>query len=141
MSTPSGAVSSSPPALSGGGLPSTSPPSGDVYLPTSIPIFSCVRSVASISVPVCSTKWSPFSNLLNIPIVSTPVPPKTGKARVHTSSECFRLLKEKEEKKIQLAYEKEKRKQEREQKKKEKEEKQKKMAAEKARKAVARTRG
>ena len=45
-------------------------------------------------------------------------------------------MKEKEEKKIQVAYEKEKRKQEREQKRKEKEEEQKKKAAEKARKAA-----
>ena len=45
-------------------------------------------------------------------------------------------MKEKEEKKIQFAYEKEKRKQEREQKKKEKEEQQKKKATERARKAA-----
>ena len=83
-----------------------------------------------------STKRSPLSNLLKIPVVSTPVLPKTGKASVLTSTECLRLMKEKEEKKIQLAQEKEKRKEEREQKKKEKEEEQKKKAAEKARKAA-----
>ena len=61
--------------------------------------------------------------------------PKTGKARVLTSSECLRLMKEKEEKKIQVAYEKEKRKQEREQKKKEEGE-QKKKAAERVHKVA-----
>ena len=142
MCTLSGAVLLSTSALSGGVPPSTSSPSGGVSPSMSTPISSSVShgslssSVASTSAPARSTKRSPFSDLLNIPFVSTPVLPKTGKACVLTNSECLRLMKEKEEKKIQFAYEKEKRKQEREQKKKEKEEEQKKKATERARKAA-----
>ena len=44
-----------------------------------------------------SAKRSPLSDLLNLPKVTTPVATKTGKARVLTSSECLRLLREKEE--------------------------------------------
>ena len=58
--------------------------------------------MASTSAPARSTKRSPFSDLLNIPFVSTPVLPKTGKACVLTSSEYLRLMKEKEEKKFSL---------------------------------------
>ena len=140
-STPSGGVPLSMSTPSGGVPPSTSSPSGGVPPSMSTPISSSVSrsslssSVASTSAPARSTKRSPFSDLLNILFVSTPVLPKTGKARVLTSSECLRLMKEKEEKKIQFAYEKEKRKQEREQKKKEKEEEQKKKATERAHKA------
>ena len=48
--------------------------------------------------------------------------PKTGRARALTSSECLRLLKEKEDQKRQVAEEKEMRKLERELKKKQREE-------------------
>ena len=61
------------------------------------------------------TNHSPFSDLLNIqPLTSTPKTPKTGKARVLTSSECLQLLKEKENQKQKVAAEKERRKLERE---------------------------
>lgn len=63
---------------------------------------------------------------------------KTGKARVLTSSECLRILLEKEEEKKKVAQEKERRKQERELKKKQKEEEQKRKAEEKVRKAAER---
>ena len=56
---------------------------------------------------------------------------KTGKARVLTSSECLRILLEKEEEKKKVAQEKETRRQERELKKKQKEEEQKRKAEEK----------
>ena len=83
---------------------------------------------------------SPFSDLLNLP----PRPsvnaktPKTGRARVLTSSECQRLLLEKKEEKKKVAQEKERRKQERELSKKQKEEEQKHKAEEKAHKAAER---
>ena len=101
-SAPSGAIPPSMSAPSGGVPPSTSSPSGGVPPSMSTPISSSVShgslssSVASTSAPARSTKRSPFSDLLNIPFVSTPVLPKTGKARVLTSSECLRLMKEKE---------------------------------------------
>ena len=63
---------------------------------------------------------------------------KTGKARVLTSSECLRILLEKEEEKKKVAQEKERHKQERELKKKQKEEEQKRKAEEKVRKAAER---
>ena len=82
------------------------------------------------------TKRSPFSDLLNIPpLTSTPKTPKTGKARVLTSSECLQLLKEKENQKQKVAAEKERRKLERELRKKQREDEQKRKADEKARKA------
>lgn len=58
------------------------------------------------------------TNLLNLPTPSTPVMLKTGRARVLTSSECLKLMKDKEETKQQVATEKEKeeRKKERERK-------------------------
>ena len=63
-----------------------------------------------------STNRSPLSNLLNLPMApgANKPQPKTGRARVFTSSECLRLLKEKEEKKRQVAIEKEQQKKERE---------------------------
>ena len=98
------------------------------------------RSDASLSVtPTNLSKdagRSPFSDLLNLPkSASTPKSTKTGRARVLTSSECLRLLREKEEQKQQVALEKGKRKLEREAKKKQKEEEQKRKANEKIRKA------
>ena len=83
---------------------------------------------------------SPFSDLLNLsprPSVNAKTP-KTGRARVLTSSECQRLLLEKKEEKKKVAQEKEKRKQERELRKKQKEEEQKHKAEEKAHKAAER---
>ena len=62
-----------------------------------------------------------LSDLLNLPTVTTPVATKTGKAHVLTSSECLRSLKEKEDKKREIAEEKERQKQERELKKQQKE--------------------
>ena len=96
------------------------------------------KSSASKSSLTGSAKRSPLSDLLNLPIVTTPAAPKTGKARVLTSSECLRLLKEKEEKKRQVAEEKERRKQERELKKQQKEAEQKRRAEEKARRLTER---
>ena len=94
------------------------------------------RSDASLSVTPTNLSTdagrSPFSDLLNLPkSASTPKSTKTGRARVLTSSECLRLLREKEEQKQQVALEKE----EREAKKKKKEEEQKRKANEKIRKA------
>ena len=86
---------------------------------------------------VAKTGRSPLSDLLNLPVQSTK-PAKTGKARVLTSSECLRLLLEKEEEKKRVAQEKEKRKRERELKKKQKEEEQKRKAEEKVRKTAER---
>ena len=96
------------------------------------------KSSASKSSLTGSAKRSPLSDLLNLPTVTTPAAPKTGKARVLTSSECLRLLKEKEEKKRQVAEEKERRKQERELKKQQKEAEQKRKAEEKARRLTER---
>ena len=85
------------------------------------------------------TKRSPFSDLLNIPpLTSTPKTPKTGKAHVLTSSECLQLLKEKENQKQKVAAEKERRKLERELRKKQREDEQKCKADEKAHKAAER---
>lgn len=83
------------------------------------------------------TVRSPLSDLLNLPVKPN-VKAKTGKARVLTSSECLRLMLEKEEEKKKVAQEKERRKQERELKKKQKEEEQKRKAEEKIRKAAER---
>ena len=74
------------------------------------------------------TKHSPFSDLLNIPPSTST--PKTGKARVLTSSECLQLLKEKENQKQKVAAEKERRKLERELRKKQREDEQKRKTAE-----------
>ena len=63
---------------------------------------------------------------------------KTGRAHVLTSTECLRLLKEKEEKKKQVQLEKERRKQERKLKKQQREEEQKHKVDEKAKKATER---
>ena len=84
-----------------------------------------------------NTKFSPLSDLLNLPVQKDPKP-KTGRARVLTSSECLLILKEKEEKKKCEAEEKEKRKEERLLKRREKEEEQKRKGEEKARKAAER---
>ena len=83
---------------------------------------------------------SPLSDLLNLPVLPNvkATTPKTGKARVLTSSECLGLLLQKEEEKKRVAQEKERRKQERELKKKQKEEEQKRKAEEKERKAAER---
>ena len=85
-----------------------------------------------------SDKCSPLSDLPNLPKVTTPVTSKSGRAHVLTSSECLRLLKEKEEKKQQVVEEKERKKQEREMKKQQKEQEQKRKAEEKARKLAKR---
>lgn len=95
------------------------------------------------STPLSTTarRRSPLSDLLNLPKnVRKPSTktPSTGRARVLTSDECLRLLKEKEEKKKQVQMEKEKRKKERELKKKQREEEQKQKAEEKAKKAAER---
>ena len=58
--------------------------------------------------------------------------PKTGKARVLTSSECLQLLKKKENQKQKVAAEKERQKLERELRKKQREDEQKCKADEKA---------
>ena len=81
---------------------------------------------------------SPLSDLLNLPKNILDTKQKTGRAHVLTSTECLRLLKEKEEKKKQVELEKERRKQERKLKKQQKEEEQKHKADEKARKATER---
>ena len=95
-----------------------------------------LSSTPQISTSSPPTKRSPFSDLLNVPpLTSTPKMPKTGRARVLTSSECLQLLKEKENQKQKVAAEKEKRKLERELRKKQREEEQKRKADEKARKA------
>lgn len=88
------------------------------------PVRFCVTTPVSNSSSAKSGKHSPLSDLLNLPKVTTPVTTKTGRARVLTSSECLHLLKEKEDKKRQIAEEKEKRKQERELKKQQKEQEQ-----------------
>ena len=80
-----------------------------------------------------STKRSPFSDLLNSPeVLVTPPKPKSAKARVLTSIECMRILKEKQDKKQKEAEEKENRKKERAEKKKLKEDEKKRKAEEKA---------
>ena len=86
---------------------------------------------------VAKTGRSPPSDLLNLPVQSN-VSTKPAKARVLTSSECLRLLLEKEEEKKRVAQEKEKRKRERELTKKQKEEGQKRKAEEKVRKTAER---
>ena len=79
-----------------------------------------------------STKWSPFSDLLNSPeVLVTPPKPKSTKARVLTSIECMRILKEKQDKKQKEAEEKENQKKEG-RKKKLKEDEKKRKAEEKA---------
>ena len=89
---------------------------------------------------VSKNKRSPLSDLLNLPaqpnVKAKTI--KTGKARVLTSSECLRILLEKEEEKKKVAQEKERRRQERELKKKQNEEEQKRKAEEKVRKAAER---
>ena len=101
----------------------------------------------SISTPVSRSSSqsvrTPLSDLLNLPDI--PVKnkdkggtPKTGRARVLTSTECLRLLLAKEEEKKKVAAEKEKRKQEREAKKKQKEEELKRKADEKVKKIAER---
>ena len=105
----------------------------DVKLPSkSVP--SATTSMGS------STNRSPLSNLLNLPMApgANKPQPKTGRARVLTSSECLRLLKEKEEKKRQVAIEKEQRKKERELKKQQKAQQMKQKAEERACKAAER---
>ncbi len=85
--------------------------------------FSCKLSTISltkVTPPVASSNLrSPFTNLLNLPVVRdvTTISSKTGSAHVLTSNECWSLYKVKEEKKKCEAEEKEKRKQERERKK------------------------
>ena len=114
---------------------------------TSAPVTGCATPSMSKSAPLsgsatstsASASCSPFSNLLNLPCLSTPVMPKTGKACVLTNSECFKLMKDKEGKKKEASCDgKEKRKRERELKKKEKEDGQKRTAAEKACKTAER---
>ena len=84
---------------------------------------------------------TPLSSLLNLPETihrAGSNTPRTGRARVLTSDECLRLLKEKEVKKKQVQVEKEKRKEDRELKKKQREQEQKQKAEEKAKKAAER---
>ena len=78
---------------------------------------------------------SPLSDLVNIPTIQ---PKKTGFARVLTSSECLKALKDKEEKKRLVEEEKQRRKEEREVKKKQKEEEMKRKSELKAQKAATR---
>ena len=90
----------------------------------------------SVSVtPVCS----PLVDFLQLP--NTPLPskkPKTGRARVLTSSEAWAILREKEEKKRHEAEEKERRKVEREEKRKQREEEKKHKDEEKVRRTEQR---
>ena len=111
-------------------------------------IPSVSKSQANLSTPHPHTsavsgsktlsRRSPLSDLLNLPKNVLDTKQKTGRARVLTSTECLRLLKEKEEKKKQVQLEKERRKQERKLKKQQREEEQKRKADEKAQKATER---
>ena len=95
----------------------------------------------STPLTTAAKRRSPLSDLLNLPSnirKAGSKTPNTGRARVLTSDECLRLLKEKEEKKKQVQVEKEKRKMDRELKKKHREEEQKQKAEEKAKKAAER---
>lgn len=97
---------------------------------------SSTVSLTKVTPPVASSNLrSPFTNLLNLPVVRdvTTISSKTGSARVLTSDECWSLYKVKEEKKKCEAEEKEKRKQERERKKREKEIEQRRKAEERIR--------
>ncbi len=97
---------------------------------------SSTVSLTQVTPPVASSNLrSPFTNLLNLPVVRdvTTISAKTGSARVLTSDECWSLYKVKEEKKKCEAEEKEKRKQERERKKREKEIEQRRKAEERIR--------
>ncbi len=97
---------------------------------------SSTVSLTKVTPPVASSNLrSPFTNLLNLPVVKdvTTISSKTGSARVLTSDECWSLYKVKEEKKTCEAEEKEKRKQERERKKREKEIEQRRKAEERIR--------
>ena len=107
--------------------------------PSKASLANTPQTSNSSPMSVTSTNRSPFADLLNIPRVpSTPKTSKTGRARVLTSNECLRILKEKDEKKRQVAEEKEKRKLERELKRKEREHEQKRKAEDRARKAEQR---
>ncbi len=105
-----------------------------VIVPSPVTMASAPLASSPTSIPACvststTPSHSPFADHLKIPL--TPLAPKkhrTGRARVLTSSECWALLKQKEEKKQKEAEEKEKRKQEREEKRKKKEEKKQKEA-------------
>ena len=123
-----------------------------LYTP-STPSTSCnstsvIPSVSNLSTPHPHTsavsgsktlsRRSPLSDLLNLPKNVLDTKQKTGRARVLTSTECLRLLKEKEEKKKQVELEKERRKQERKLKKQQREEEQKHKVDEKAKKATER---
>ena len=109
----------------------------------SSPVSAAVyRSLSSNHLYTPSTPTSFHSTLL-IPSVSKShtldaKQNKTGRAGVLTSTECLRLLKEKEEKKKQVELAKERRKQERELKKQQREEEQKRKAEAKAQKATER---
>ncbi len=97
---------------------------------------SSTVSLTKVTPPVASSNLcSPFTNLLNLPVVRdiTTISSKTGSARVLTSDECWSLYKVKEEKKKCEAEEKKKRKQERERKKREKEIEQRRKAEERIR--------
>ena len=123
-------------------------PSTPTSFNSTLLIPSVSKSQANLSTPhthtsaVSSSKdlngRSPLTNLLNLPKNTLDAKQKTGRARVLTSTECLRLLKEKEEKKKQVELEKERRKQERELKKQQREEEQKRKAEAKARKATER---
>ena len=92
----------------------------------------------NISVSVTPVR-SPLVDFLQLP--NTPLPskkPKTGRARVLTSSEAWAILREKEEKKHHEAEEKERRKVEREEKKKQREEEKKHKDEEKVRRTEQR---
>lgn len=101
------------------------------------PSSSCQTQSAPGTTPLITAakRRSPLSDLLNLQSNIRKAGSKTtstGRARVLTSDECLRLLKEKEEKKKQVEVEKEKRKMDRELKKKQREEEKKQKAEEKA---------
>ncbi len=76
---------------------------------------SSTVSLTKVIPPVASSNLrSPFTNLLNLPVVRnvTTISSKTGSARVLTSDECWSLYKVKEEKKKCEAEEKEREKRE-----------------------------
>lgn len=89
----------------------------------------------STKAPSFPAQRSPLADVLNIPTLEkSKKQTTTGKARVLTSAECLKILKDKENEKRLKAEEKEKRKQDRLEKKKQREEELKRKEEEKARK-------
>ena len=97
-----GSAAPSMPSLLSSAAPSSSPIPGSAA-PSSSSLLGKSRPLSGIATSTPSlANCSPFLKLLNLPSTSTPVMPKTGRACVLTSSECLKLVKEKEEKRGKL---------------------------------------